>query len=444
MKRLFALALSCFFLNNAFSQIAKGDRILAYQVDMTENMNYDSAFAYAQQACMESIHLAMTWSSINPDTTYYDSEFMNNILGPANIYYPAFNTLVELQLAPLNTNVRETPKDLNNKKFSDPVLINRFKQSLDSVFSHLPDLKLSALNIGNEHNILMGSDPVQYAEYQIFLDSVVPYAKQKYFDIHGEDLLVGTTFTLVEMIEPNQAPLCQYVNQNLDIISVTYYPQNSTEFDASKEKIDAHLDTLISQYPGKKIYLAECGYASSSVLGASEELQATFFSNFFSSWDERINEIKYATLFKTTEWSQQDVDTLATYYGLENIEFLEFLRTLGLRTYPGDGTNKLAYDRILCELKARNWCGTSACTVTGLKNEIISSIDIFPNPAKNMIMAFTDENTIETLTVYNHVGQELLSTDLDLIDISSLQKGIYTLEVLLKNGHTERQSFIKE
>ncbi|MCH2235708.1 MAG: hypothetical protein MK078_15820 [Crocinitomicaceae bacterium] len=45
MKSIFTL-LTLFFFYTTFGQEPKGDRVLAWQIDMAENLNYDSAFAY--------------------------------------------------------------------------------------------------------------------------------------------------------------------------------------------------------------------------------------------------------------------------------------------------------------------------------------------------------------------------------------------------------------
>ena len=73
---------------------------------MAQNNNYDSAYAYAQTGCMESIHLTFAWSSIEPTSGLFDSNYISNVLDIANIYYPAYGTKVELQIPTMNTNVK--------------------------------------------------------------------------------------------------------------------------------------------------------------------------------------------------------------------------------------------------------------------------------------------------------------------------------------------------
>jgi hypothetical protein len=57
MKNLILLCLVFGIVNSSIAQTLRGDRTLAWQVDLPENANYDSAYFYARKGCMESIHL---------------------------------------------------------------------------------------------------------------------------------------------------------------------------------------------------------------------------------------------------------------------------------------------------------------------------------------------------------------------------------------------------
>jgi hypothetical protein len=245
--------------SNALGQLAKGDRTLAWQVDMAEDNNYDLAFANASAACMESVHLFTTWNSVEPIQSNYDPGFIANFFDVMNLYYPATGTAVELQLAPVNTNVLEVPSDLSGLSLDDPVLINQFKSLLDTVFTHIPDVTLSALNIGNESDIYFGTDVNAYNEFKVFLDSVGPYAKQLYFNLHGTDLKIGTTLTFHGLLDPVQGPLCANLNANLDIIATTYYPLNPDFKMENPSVVAGDFGSLVAAYPSTSvpIYLVE-------------------------------------------------------------------------------------------------------------------------------------------------------------------------------------------
>jgi len=182
MKNLIILLqLSLFTIININAQPPKGDRILAWQVDVAENNRFDSAYSYAEAACIESIHFAFSWNLMEPTSGTFDQTFLNNTLGISNTYFTALGIKLELNIPTMNTVTKDVPSDLLNVDFDDPVMINRFKIILDTIFGRLPNLELTALNIGNESDIFMGTDAIQYNAYKTFLDSVVPYAKNTLF-----------------------------------------------------------------------------------------------------------------------------------------------------------------------------------------------------------------------------------------------------------------------
>jgi hypothetical protein len=445
MKNLILLLLLSLFTINTNAQLPKGDRILAWQVDVTQNNRLDSAITYAQIACMESIHYAFSWSLMEPTAGTFDQAYLNSSLGISDAYFTALGIKLELNIPTMNTVVKEVPADLLSVDFDDPVMISRFKIILDTIFSRLPNLELSALNIGNESDIFMGTDPIQYNAYKTFLDSVVPYAKQLYFNIHSDSLKVGTTLTHAGLIDAVKAPLCHLLNGNLDIVSTTYYPLNNDFTMKSPTVVNTDFSELVTEYPDtvQPIYFVECGYSTSAVCNSSESLQSDFFKNVFTAWDTYQDNIKYLTIYKTTDWSQVFVDDLAIHFGTTDTIFLEYLRTLGVRTFPGNGVNKIAYETILCELNSRGWCSVS-CITTGFDKKIeTNTFNIYPNPTNGLININT-KTPIRRVEIYTNLGQLSLSTESTSIDINKLPIGIYYLSIQFQTGRIEVKKLIKQ
>jgi hypothetical protein len=448
MKSIF-YSLLLFLTVNAAAQEPKGNRTLAWQVDMAQNMNYDSAFAYAKSACMESAHLFITWSQLEPDTAQYDATSIANFLDVINIYYPITSTKVELQLAVMNTLAKTTPSELHALPFDDPRMIRRFKTLLDTVFQHIPNVDLAALNIGNEGDIHMGTNATSYNEFKTFIDSISAHAKQLYFNLHGIDLRVGTTFTFHGLTDPATAALCKLVNNSCDIVSTTYYPLNNDFTMKSPAVVESDFGKLVNQYPDtlQPIYFVECGYASSAICNSSEEQQADFYTNVFNAWDTYRANIKYLTIFKTTDWSDAQVAVFLTdsaYGGIQDTTFYEYLRTLGVRTWDGDGNNKKAYNAIRCALKKRNWCSNVSCNTTGItkQDHQQSDVELFPNPARNYVQISSTE-PIAKLRVYTAFGklikEELLG---DRIYFTALPSGTYFLNITTLSGKIVNRPFI--
>lgn len=450
MKKAALLLIIGLFAIKGYSQSPKGDRKLAWQIDLAENNNYESAFLYGYDACMESVHLFFKWTDIESDTSTFNTTFINNFLDIMNIYYSEWNVEVELQIAPTNTGVKEVPTELINLPFNDPIVINRFKILLDTVFAHIPNVTLSALNIGNESDVTFGTNAPQYNEFKIFLDSVSNHAKNLYTNLHGTNLNVGTTFTLHGLIDNTTANLCKSVNNGLDIVSVTYYPLNGDFTMKAPSVVSTDFAYLVMEYPdtSQPIYFAECGYASSTLCNSSEALQADFWTEVFNSWDTHYQNIKYITVFKSTDWSTATVNQLGQYYGLQDTIFKEYLRTLGVRTWDGNGTNKLAYNRIKCELEARTWCDVS-CSVTSLTEVTNSeSISVYPNPAKDAIMIQFDQLLDQPYTLRLYNAQGLLVRTINhvynsiVLERNELKSGIYFFNLEVDNQIHKRGKFI--
>ncbi|MFK7785066.1 MAG: T9SS type A sorting domain-containing protein [Crocinitomicaceae bacterium] len=437
-KLLLVVMMFALLANYSFGQVAKGDRVLAWQVDMAEDGNYDLAFANAQNACMESAHLFTTWSSVEPTHGNYDASFIASFFDVINVYYPINGVDVELQLAPVNTSALELPSDLLGLSFDDPIVINQFKTLLDTVFAHIPNVTLSALNIGNESDIFFGVDAAEYSAYKTFLDSVVPYAQQLYFNLHGSNLNVGTTITFHGLTDAIQGPLCANLNTGLDIVATTYYPLNSDFTMKSPTVVSTDFATLVAAYPStaQPIYFVECGYSSSASCNSSEVLQAQFYQEVFDAWDTHYDNIKYLTIFKTNDWSQAEVDQFAIYYGISSLEFKEYLRTLGVRNWNGVGTKKLAYDQILCEVADRNWCSASCPNIGISEEEVKDYLTCFPNPANDKIHVIGNLITLQSMEIINILGisysdkvkKETINEDEFLLDISKLPEGMYILQ----------------
>ena len=433
------------------AQVPQGDRILGWQVDMSENNNYDSAFDYALKGCMQTISLAIPWSSIEPNNGEFDQNYIDNVLKIANIYYPAFGTKVELQIFTMNTVVKELPKDLLNTNFDNPVMIERFKKLLDKLFEHIPNIELTVLNIGNESDGIMGTDAKKYLAYKKFLNEVIPYAKQLYLKLHQEDLKVGTTFTYHGLTDKSTRSLCQSVNKDLDVVSVTYYPLNNDFTMKDPSVVSDDFNQIVSIYPSliQPIYFVECGYSSSLTCNSSDDQQALFWHNVFNAWDDHVDNIKYLMIFKSTDWSQQEVDDFGKYYGIMSQEFLEYLRTLGVRTWKGHGRSKPAYDLILCELKSRGWCNAK-CTYSSLQEtDYNSNNTIIPNPILDQFSIKIPHNVSGKISVIiRSINGSIVKTidnyEKDKnIKMNEYKSGLYIVQIMTSNQIISKIKLVK-
>jgi hypothetical protein len=88
---------------------------------------------------------------------------------------------------------------------------------------------------------------------------------------------------------------------------------------------------------------------------------------------------------------------------------LEYLHTLGLRSWNGSGTDKEAFKELQCQAKQRGYNSININCTTGISDKNYGNHDIiqlFPNPVQNTLNVVLpiDFDNIE-LRIYNQFGQ---------------------------------------
>ena len=419
------------------------ERHIGFQVDMSENQNYDSAIYHAKAACAEYIHFSLDWNILDTNLAMYDSSGVE-LIKLINMYYPTQNIALELNIPVINTVKREVPIDLESIPFDSALMITRFKMFLDTLFFYMPDVELIALNIGNESDVYWGTDTAAVFEFKIFLDSVQPYAKNLYQNIHGDELKCGSTLCYDALVDNSMKNIYQQFNANNDVISLTYYPLGINFQVLSPNSVPFHFSELINLYPdtSKPILFAECGFPSSSGCSSSEELQRQFIWNVFQAWDTYQENIRWISFFSLTDWSSETVDTLVIYYGLQgHAGFWSFLASLGLRNYPGNGSSKIAYEELRCQASFRNFC--AADCILSIHEENSKPIKIFPNPV-NSILKVESSFTNFRYSIIDCKGVIYLSGEnSNEINIKNLEAGIYIIRIITEENKLHQQEFIK-
>ena len=113
-----------------------------------------------------------------------------------------------------------------------------------------------------------------------------------------------------------------------------------------------------------------------------------------------------------------------------------------MRSYPGDGQNKAAYETIQCELAARNWC-TVSCKARGVEDLPKKEGGIFPNPV-NAVLHLSGVPPVASWSLYNADGSFLLSGYDKDIDLSAFPPGFYLLDIEYTGGERIRKKIIKQ
>jgi len=398
-KTVFIFIIGLFSFSIARGQINPATNFIGVDVStqpQNASFNYDSCFALGRNLGMSRVGLFQTWTAIETSPLVYNF----SILDIANIYYPAYNMPVDLTIAPIATNKLEVPSDLITKAFNDSILINRFKKLLDSIKVHIPNITLSSLIIGSESDIYFGTNAKLWSQYTTFYSSVSAYAKTLW-----PGLKVATELTFTGLTSQNT--FAQTLNLISDYIGISYYPLNTNFTVKPVSTIPTDFAILVDLYSSKPLWFYQYGYPSSSTCNSSEAQQAQFISQTFTSWDNYASNIKMIDFTWLHDLDTAKVNFYARYYGIKDTVFLEYLHTLGLRTW--NGKDKAAFIELECQAKKRGYNNLNIHCSTGIeemKNVNANSLKLFPNPAQdylNIQSSFNFKNA--EATIRNSLGQ---------------------------------------
>ncbi len=322
----------------------KGDRILALAVNEAADGNYDNAIAQAQKTGMTTLSIPVQWDQIQKEPGKFSMQ--PNYLAIANIYYPAINIKLALELNPIDTNNKRLPSDLTDKPYDDPETIRRYKRALDYVLAQIPNLEVITLAIGNEIDGVLHSKQ-DWAQYTRFFNQVANYARQKRagMKIGVKGMFFGMTTEYKNRF--------RILNEAADVVMVTYYPLKADFTMQKPEVVYRDFDTIASVYPDKPIYFMEIGYPSGAGNLSSEEQQAAFIKHAFNAWDQHAEHIRFLEFTWLHDQPKSAIDGFREYYGLSDPAFLSFLSTLGLRTH--NGQDKKAFIELKRQANSRGW-----------------------------------------------------------------------------------------
>jgi hypothetical protein len=327
--------------------VPKGDRILELDANAPEVDDYDQVMELARELGVDSIRLSVYWDDIEVSPGQYQPD--PNWLAIADQYYSAQGFSISLVISVLDTTEIRVPKDLQGRRFNDPELAERFLDLLDYIKTQLVEVELISIAIGNEIDGVLGNDPQDWKDYQIFYEKTADYAR-----ILWPDIPVSTKVTFDGLMGPMAASAGD-LYQSSSVVMTTYYPLKGDFSVKDPSVVLNDFQALVEAFPNKEIHLTEIGYPTSQFNSSSPEKQASFINYMFQAWDKYSDQIRLLSYSWLTDLPPASVKELESYYGLSNQAFGEFLRTLGLRTYPGTGQNKPGFDQFQQEAQQRGW-----------------------------------------------------------------------------------------
>jgi hypothetical protein len=324
----------------------RGDRLLGIDVSAAADGDYGTAFDLARQAGIDFTSLTVYWDDLDlPAGFRSDPDY----LAIAESYYPARDTAIALTVAPIDTNRIRLPADLEARAMDDPVVIDRFLSLLDFVDERTPELEVTTLALGNEIDVALGTNDARWGQYERFFEAVADRARTAH-----PEAAVGIKATDAGLTGYAREPL-QRLTRSAGAVFVTYYAIGDDFRVKSPEQVEADIERLVEIYPDLPVYFLEIGCPSGEGLGSSEQAQADFVRAVFRAWDRHAARIRAVNFTWLTDASPESVQGYGDYYGLDDPGFLEYLATLGLRTFAGHGENKAAFGALLEEASRRGW-----------------------------------------------------------------------------------------
>jgi len=356
--------------------VERGSRLLGLDVNEASDGDFARAFDEARVVGFDSVGLSLDWATLEPgppagtSTPVYDG----TLLDLANDCFPASGVAVSLTLRPVVTLARSVPPDLAGLPFDAPQLIARFEALIDFVLDRTPDLTLTSLVIGSEVDLHLGTDPDLQAQYRDFYAAAADHARAAWAVRRPAEppLRVAVEVTAAALAARSTRAYYQALNAESDVVGVSYYPLVDGVVE-SPEVAARDFASLAGLYPGKVLFFYQLGVPSGyfpggaypelgsgavAVLDTSRARQADWVDTVFAAWDrlpDRIGLVRFTWLNDLTPAGVQAVvDDPAFGGGVPPTDgFVEFLRTLGLRT--DEGTPKPAFERWVDRARERGW-----------------------------------------------------------------------------------------
>jgi GH35 family endo-1,4-beta-xylanase len=283
----------------------------------------------AREAGATFLYYAPKWSEMEPSPgTFQFGELDEKIAIAEQNDWP-----VALNIRTIDTHRRSMPAAYEGLAWTDARMADRLADLLRQVSAHTRG-RVRWLTIGNEVNDYFKSRKGEVGGYAQLVRRVSPLARQLF---PGAEISVNFTWFAMGDLGRDYKALVDAS----DFVSLTYYPLNADISFRAPDTVGGDVANMARFAGGKRVFLQEVGYASSSRI-ASEQRQADFVANLFAAL--RANPSVVAANFVwMSDLPDSVVDDLTRHYDLErNSNFREYLATLGY--FDKNGRAKPAWE----------------------------------------------------------------------------------------------------
>lgn len=359
----------------AADPVPRGGRVLSIDVNMAQDQaaanNYDAAWTLATSCGATSVGLSLDWNSIEAASaapgTATSGVFTDpgGYLAAAEGYYPARGASLVLTLRPLHNSVKPVPGDLSGTAFADAqhLLATRFCAMLDWVVTRMPNTVFEALVIGSEHDVYLAAHG-GWSDYGDFLFRVVSHVRASAYSARIPRIASEFTYSTGYVGHPAEVAA---LNGLCDAAGVSYYAIGADMDALDAATIRSQLDQLVTPATGpfqaaagKPVCFYQFGCPAAwqdagLVVHDRSSRQADFIATAFAFWDANPTTVRLMDFTWLHDLSPAELAIQETYFGSSNPTFITFLASLGLRTWPGAGTDRSAFLALQHAARARGW-----------------------------------------------------------------------------------------
>lgn len=321
----------------------KGNRVLGMSINLPANNDFNAAYDRAKSIGTEVTQIELKWKEIETAPNLYDAN-ISLFLTTLNTLLPSKGMKLALIIKVIDGSEKAVPTDLASTPFNDTTMSGRYNRMQKYILQKIPNVTIHSYCIGVNAGDYMGANSGALSEYSTFYNTVSTYAKTIRTDIK-----TGINVDFWYATFNNDV---QTLNQNTDFISIGYVPLNIDYTVRPSNQIEGDWNNLTSKFT-KPIYLHYVAYPSATLCNSSEDQQKQAITDIFKNWDKYQDKIPYLSYFTYSDFSQQQVDDIASASGNNNPVAKEYLRTVGL--IRNDGTDKPAISEFQNQAKSRGW-----------------------------------------------------------------------------------------
>ena len=301
-----------------------GEPILSVDITTRAGEPFDDAVDILHRAGARATSLSLFWDDLEPGGSGYDPQ--SDWPAIANAYYPQTGLRLSVTFSVIDTVADRRRRDLQGRRWDDPVLIAAFQTHLRDVLGRMPEVDIAVIAIGNE------IDGLLHRPEQIAAFARLVAAARDTVDQIRPGVPVGAKLTYGGVVaDPGKwRPVLAASTAML----LTYYPLNADFSIRPPGDLSGDLDRMMGFDPQLPIYLLEAGHPSDGC-GSSAGSQREFVQTLLRETDLRSKRFRLVSLTWLTDITEAERAEYVRYYGVSAPCFSSYLGSLGLRRQSG-------------------------------------------------------------------------------------------------------------